>query len=285
MYPVPAGATAAVPEWRPANPASGVRHAFVPSSWTDHARAHVFATAARGGGHGAGPGRPAALGRSASSPPRRSAPLTNIRYGVTFDSTTARTRTLHGDDGVRRHRQRPVLLSLPAWTPGAYEMSDFASWSSASRPPPAARRSAGTSSTTTPGASQPDGARHGERGLRLSSPTRSTTRWRGRSPTSRSSTAPTSSSIPRDAALDFPATVTIKTEPDWIVATGMHRAAQRRGRYREANYHDLVDMPFFVGRFDCDSAQVAASGSASRRIPPAALTGARAPTRGTRSAG
>ena len=28
------------------------------------------------------------------------------------------------------------------------------------------------------------------------------------------------------------------------------------GSYREANYHDLVDMPLFIGRFDFDSVTV-----------------------------
>ena len=59
-------------------------------------------------------------------------------------------------------------------------------------------------------------------------------------------------------ALDDPlndelsATVTVRTQPDWKVATGMRSAGQPR-TFREANYHDLVDMPFFVGRFDYDS--------------------------------
>ena len=47
----------------------------------------------------------------------------------------------------------------------------------------------------------------------------------------------------------------IKTEPDWLVATGMPRAPEAR-TYRAANYHELVDMPFFVGQFDLDSAVV-----------------------------
>ena len=42
-----------------------------------------------------------------------------------------------------------------------------------------------------------------------------------------------------------------------------------RERSPPRNYHDLVDMPFFVGRFDLDSArvveQVGAAGDVSRR--------------------
>src|SRR5262249_53719009 len=59
---------------------------------------------------------------------------------------------------------------------------------------------------------------------------------------------------PDGRGTDFPATVTVKTEPGWLVATGM--AAAKGGGYQESNYHDLVDKPFFVGRFDYDSMQV-----------------------------
>ena len=60
---------------------------------------------------------------------------------------------------------------------------------------------------------------------------------------------------PEGRGTDFPATVTVKTEAGWTVATGM--AAAPEGAYREGNYHDLVDKPFFVGRFDHDSNRVA----------------------------
>ena len=46
------------------------------------------------------------------------------------------------------------------------------------------------------------------------------------------------------------------TESDWRVATGMHPSPARPTRYRESNYHDLVDMPLFIGRFDLDSVTV-----------------------------
>jgi predicted metalloprotease with PDZ domain len=46
----------------------------------------------------------------------------------------------------------------------------------------------------------------------------------------------------------------VKTQPGWLVATGMEPAGG--GTYRESNYHDLVDKPIFIGRFDLDSMQV-----------------------------
>jgi predicted metalloprotease with PDZ domain len=60
---------------------------------------------------------------------------------------------------------------------------------------------------------------------------------------------------PEGRSLAFPARVTIRTESDWRVATGMR--SEGAMRYAASDYHELVDMPFFVGRFDVDSAQVA----------------------------
>src|SRR5690349_22623843 len=67
---------------------------------------------------------------SAQQPPAapRSAPVANIRYEITFDSTTAQTRTLKVAMSFDVAGPGPVLLSLPAWTPGAYELSFFARW-------------------------------------------------------------------------------------------------------------------------------------------------------------
>jgi predicted metalloprotease with PDZ domain len=60
---------------------------------------------------------------------------------------------------------------------------------------------------------------------------------------------------PEGRGFDFPATVRVHTEAGWQVATGMTPAGAPR-TYGASNYHDLVDMPFFVGRFGLDSARV-----------------------------
>src|SRR6185437_13607621 len=69
---------------------------------------------------------PAQSARSAASA-ATSAPVSNIAYRVTFDSSDARRRVLHVDmsfnvDGG----DAPVILALPAWTPGSYELDYFA---------------------------------------------------------------------------------------------------------------------------------------------------------------
>ena len=60
---------------------------------------------------------------------------------------------------------------------------------------------------------------------------------------------------PEGLGFDFAATVRVTTEPGWRVATGM-RPAGLPNTFTESTYHDLVDMPVFIGRFDLDSVMV-----------------------------
>ena len=83
---------------------------------------------------------------------------------------------------------------------------------------------------------------------------------------------------PEGRSLDFPATVSVHTEPGWRVATGLDARRGRRAPTRAGNYHDLVDMPFFIGRFDLDSAQVA-----GKWIAPGVLSGRHAVRRRPRT--
>jgi predicted metalloprotease with PDZ domain len=53
----------------------------------------------------------------------------------------------------------------------------------------------------------------------------------------------------------------------------MQAVPQQARSYREGNYHDLVDKPFFVGRLDYDSMQVAGVWTRLATYPANALTG------------
>ena len=75
---------------------------------------------------------------------------------------------------------------------------------------------------------------------------------------------------PEGSGFDFAATLTITTEPDWRVATGMRHDGSR---YREASFHDLVDMPLFIGRFDLDSVSILGKWSRLASYPAGALSG------------
>ena len=186
--------------------------------------------------------------------PVRSASISNIRYELTFDSSTARNRIIKVATTFDVTGKGPVLLSLPEWTPGAYEISYFARWVLGF------------------------GATAGGRPVRWDKLDYDT--WRIQPGNAKSVTVRfdyLADSLdnamswarpdfllfngtnlflyPEGTGFDFPATVIIKTQPGWTVATAMD-PGQARGSYTESNYHDLVDMPFFVGRIDYDSNQV-----------------------------
>jgi predicted metalloprotease with PDZ domain len=69
--------------------------------------------------------------------------------------------------------------------------------------------------------------------------------------------------------------VTVRTESGWRITTGMTPGAAA-GTYAAGDYHDLVDMPFFVGRFDLDSARIAGKWFRLAWWPVGSLTTARA---------
>ena len=187
-----------------------------------------------------------------SVPASRSAPITNIRYDVTFDSATAARRTIQVamsfDVGPAA---APVLLSVPAWTPGAYELSNFARWISRFS------ASAGDRALSWD-KSDPDTWR-----IRPTGAGRVTVHFEYLADTLDNAMAWSRQDFllfngtnlfpyPEGRGFDFPATVSVSTQPGWQVATGMKPARAPR-TWTERNYHDLVDMPFFIGRFDFDS--------------------------------
>jgi predicted metalloprotease with PDZ domain len=190
--------------------------------------------------------------------------VSNLRHELTFDRTTASARTLKVATTFDASGPGPVLLSLPAWTPGAYEIANFArnvrafaavqggtalGWDKAD--PDTWRIRVTKAGPVTVSfdylADDLDNARAWSRSDFLM--VNGTNVFLYPEPT------------PGRAQLTLPATVSIKTEPDWSVATGMRPAGAPR-TYREANYHDLADMPIFVGALDVDSVTV--SGKVTR---------------------
>ncbi len=203
---------------------------------------------------------------------QQSAPVTDIRYDLTFTRTTAQAQSLTVTTRFQVAGSDPVLLSLPSWTPGAYEISNFA-------------RRVSSLHVTQGGAplswdkADPDTWRirpsgRGEVTITfdfLANQLDNAMAW------SRSDFLLVNGTnvflYPEGRSLEFPATVTVTTEPAWRVATGMTPAGAPRA-YRAANYHDLVDMPFFIGQFDFDSAQVEGKWVRLASYPAGTLAGA-----------
>jgi predicted metalloprotease with PDZ domain len=79
---------------------------------------------------------------------------------------------------------------------------------------------------------------------------------------------------PVGRGFNWPAQVAIRTEPSWRTATGMDPAPGVNA-FLADNYHDLTDHPFYVGRFAIDSTQVAGKWIRLAFYPAATLTTAR----------
>jgi predicted metalloprotease with PDZ domain len=211
----------------------------------------------------------AAQQTSPSTVPPRSAPLSNINYEITFDSSTARNRLIKVMMTFDVGGSGPVLLSLPAWTPGAYEISNFARWVlnfSASAADKGLRWDKLDYDTWRV---QPEGARALSIRFDYIADTLDNAMAWAR-PDFVLFNGTNLLLYPEGTGFNFPATVSIRTQPDWTVATAM-KPAQSRRTFREENYHDLVDMPFFVGRMDYDSMQVAGRWTRLATYPAGAL--------------
>src|SRR5579872_1430027 len=180
-----------------------------------------------------------------------SAPISHIHYDIAADSTDVAQRSLGVATTFDVDGPGQVVLALPGWTPGAYEMSWFARWVN------------DLTVTTSDGKPltwdkvdyqtwriEPAGAKSIKVSFRYEADTLDNAMsWTGHDfvlfngtnvflyPVGREMTSPT---------------VTVHTHTGWRIATGM-AAGTTPGSYTAPNYHDLVDMPFFVGQFDIDS--------------------------------
>ena len=195
----------------------------------------------------------AATALGAQTVPNASAPITRVAYRVTFTRQSAASRSVTSEMSFDVSGSGPVALSLPAWTPGEYEIFNHA-------------RNVSSFSVAEAGApigwekTDPDTWRvHPSRAGRV------TVSFQYASDTLDNGSSWSRPDIllfngtnlflyPEGASAEFPATVSVVTEPEWKVVTGMRRTAPLT--YSAPSYHDLVDMPFFVGVFDLDSAQV-----------------------------
>lgn len=201
-----------------------------------------------------------------------SAPIADVRYDLTFDSAAASARIVKVAMSFSVAGSAPVLLALPAWAPGHYtilnfarrvlrfgaeqdgrplswDKYDYATWRVRPAGPGTVRVAFDYAADTLDDAST----------------------WAGTDFLLVNGT--NLFPYPRGRDLDFAATVTVRTRTGWRVATGMHPAAAPL-TYREPSYHDLVDMPLFVGRFDLDSTRIAGKWTRLASYPAGRFAGA-----------
>ena len=191
---------------------------------------------------------------SSGSSTAQSAPVSGLQYELTFTPETAARRELGMRVTFTVAGAAPVLLSFPVWTPGAYEVSNFArnvlrfEAHQNGRPLRWDKLDYDTwrirPATAGPVTVRFDyGAQTLDNAMAWSTPDFLLVNGTNVFP------------YPEGRPFDFPAEVVVHTSPDWRVATGM-TPANRPGAYTARTYHDLVDMPLFVGRMDVDSARV-----------------------------
>ena len=148
-----------------------------------------------------------------------------------------------------------LLLSLPAWSPGSYEIQDYARYVHGF------------------GASTPDGqslfwdkldkdtwriATHGAKRVAvrfLTDPDSLALELSRAGPDFAYFNGTNLFLYPVGAGLDFAADVYIDVPDGWRITTGL-TATGESGHFRAASYHDLVDSPTFLGRFALDSVTV-----------------------------
>ncbi len=199
-----------------------------------------------------------------------SAPITDIRYEVTFTRANGERRQVTSTMTFTVGGTEPLLLSIPKWTPGAYEIDNFARDVSTF-----AAEQAGTSLAWDK--IDPDTWRVRPRGVGevtvrfdyLADSLDNANTWARPDFLLFNGTNLFPYAEGRD--LGFPASVTVNTEAGWKIVTGMALAGPRR--YSASNYHDLVDMPFFIGQFDLDSAQISGTWVRFATYPAGSVTG------------
>jgi predicted metalloprotease with PDZ domain len=182
---------------------------------------------------------------------RTSAPISNVRYEVIADSAAVGRRQLGVVMSFQVAGTSPVVLAMSSWSPGHYVLDRFARRvskfnASASGQPLAWRKLDFQTWQIQPRASGTVTVSFDY----LADAVDRAIAW----------TAPNFAFFngtnlflyPVGRGFDWPAQVFVRTQPEWRVATGMDPAGGGNN-FRASNYHDLVDMPFYVGRFALDS--------------------------------
>ncbi|HEY5086929.1 MAG TPA: hypothetical protein VII66_06145, partial [Gemmatimonadaceae bacterium] len=183
-----------------------------------------------------------------------SAPISDVHYDVIVDSAAVGSHQLGVSMTFHVASTEPVVLALPAWSPGHYELLWFA------------RRVSQFDPESNGAALEWHKMDYQTWQIRPTAPGEIRITFKYLANTINRAVAWTQPDFsffngtnlfmyPVGRGFDWAASVTVHTEPGWRIATGM-MPASRAGTFSAQNYHDLVDMPFFVGRFAIDSAHV-----------------------------
>jgi predicted metalloprotease with PDZ domain len=203
-----------------------------------------------------------------------SVPVADVHYDVSIDSAGIASHKIGVVTTLTLTGTGQVVLSLPAWTPGAYEMDWFARYVSAFKP------TAGDGRPLTWDKVDYETWRidpAGAKSIRVAFDYEADTLDNAAAWTRPDFAMFNGTNLflyPVGRGFTFPATVTVHAPAGWRIATGMFPTAAA-GTYAAPTYHDLVDMPFFVGRFDIDSERVSDRWVRFASYPAGSVAGAR----------
>jgi predicted metalloprotease with PDZ domain len=192
-------------------------------------------------------------GQGSSATGATSAPIADIAYHITIDSADAAQRQIHVAMTFTAASAAPVLLALPAWTPGSYELTYWARNVSAFAASSGGHPLSWDKADYQTWRVRPAGA----------GPVSVSFEYRNDSLDNSNSWSQPDFSLLNGATLflypagrpfDFPSTVELRLPLGWRVTTGMPSTG--RNSFSASNYHDLVDFPIMAGRFDFDSTRV-----------------------------
>src|SRR5512140_588315 len=204
-----------------------------------------------------------------------SAPISDVAYHIIIDSADASKRRIRVSMTFTVSSAEPVLLALPAWTPGSYELTYWAknvsafAASSAGRPLQWDKADYQTW-RVRPGGSGPVSVSFEYRNDSLDN----SNSWS--QPEFALLNGATLFPYPAGRPFDFPSTVELRLPPTWRVATGMPSTG--RNTFSVSNYHDLVDFPIMAGHFDFDSTRAGSGWLRFASYPASVETAARRAT-------
>jgi predicted metalloprotease with PDZ domain len=219
----------------------------------------------------------AAAGRAQGAAPAVaiSAPISGVGYHITIDSADATQRKIRVAMTFTVSSADPVLLALPAWTPGSYELTYWAKNVSAFAATSGGRPLSWDKADYQTWRVRPTGSG----AVSVSFDYRNDSLDNSNSWSQPDFTLLNGATLflyPAGRPFDFASTVELRLPPSWRVVTGMTPTG--RNTFSAPNYHDLVDMPFMAGSFDLDSTRVGSGWLRFASYPASVETAARRAT-------
>lgn len=202
----------------------------------------------------------------------RSVPVSELHFELVANPALFAARQI--DVQLRLHASEAgeLLLSMPAWTPGAYELAQHARF---------------VSSFSATKAAQPlhwDKLDPDTWRIRVPEPGPVQLQYRVRADLPAVSGSWTTEDfafvngttvfLAVEGHPDTPARVSVRAPADWRVVSGFTEGSATEG-YRARDVHELMDNPLFIGRFDLDSALVAERWMRLATWPEGAVRGTR----------